>query len=167
MFFGNDGFQNVFIYQPTFSTLNIKYEKTSENAIGWKSKGIYNSALKHLRRGFLPQLRYNTGKICVNLDRSPLVLKQNNYSKKIVNAYIVYDLNDWPKVPLRNFTLKNCLLDATSIIKNSDKEKYVCSGYGIAFDRKGSWSFGNDYAKNVVIFVADSSSSSHTNDQKK
>ena len=39
---------------------------------------------------------------------------------------------------------KNCLFGATSIVKNNDKEKYVYSCYGIAFDGKGKQSFGND-----------------------
>ena len=39
----------------------------------------------------------------------------------------------------------------------------MCSGYGIAFDRTGSWSFSNDLARNIVIFGVDRSSSSHTN----
>ena len=40
------------------------------------------------------------------------------------------------------------------------------SGYGIAFDRKGSWNFGNNYAGNVVIFGVYNSSSSHTDNLK-
>ena len=40
------------------------------------------------------------------------------------------------------------------------------SGYGIAFDGEGSWSFGDDYATNVVIVVADTSSSSHIDNRK-
>ena len=35
-------------------------------------------------------------------------------------------------------TLKNCLSGATNIVKNSDKEKYMCSGYEKAFDGKVS-----------------------------
>ena len=46
--------------------------------------------------------------------------------------------------------------------KNSDKEDYVYSGYRIVFDGKGKWSFGIDYARNVIIFGIDNSSSSHT-----
>ena len=42
----------------------------------------------------MPQLRYDAKKICINLNKSPLVVEQNNYSTKIVNAYIVYELND-------------------------------------------------------------------------
>ena len=40
------------------------------------------------------------------------------------------------------------------------------SGYGIAFDGKCSWSFGNVFAKNVVVFGVDNSSSSHTDNCK-
>ena len=34
-------------------------------------------------------------------------------------------------------------------------------------DGKGEWSFGNDYARNVVIFGVDNSSSCQTDNQKK
>ena len=37
----------------------------------------------------------------------------------------------------QKFYIKNCLFTATNIIKNSDKEKYVYSGYGIAFHGTG------------------------------
>ena len=54
----------------------------------------------------------------------------------------------------------NCLLTATNIVKNSDKSKYVYSGYEIAIDGKREWNFGND-SRNFIIFVVDNSSSSH------
>ena len=57
------------------------------------------------------------------------------------------------------------MFGATNLVKNSDKEKWVYSGYGIAFDLAGSWNFGIDYAKNVVNFSADDSSS-HTDNHK-
>ena len=71
---------------------------------------------------------------------------------------IACDLDNWTK----HFTPNFCLFGATNIVKNNDKEKYVYSGYRIGFDGKGSWSFGNDFARNVVIFGVDNSSSSHT-----
>ena len=40
-----------------------------------------------------------------------------------------YDLETWPKIPLKKFPIKNCLFGATNIVKNSDKEKYVHSDY--------------------------------------
>ena len=49
----------------------------------------------------------------------------------------------------------------TNIIKDSDKEKYECSGYGVAFDGKCSWSLNNDSSRNITIFGVDNNSSSH------
>ena len=69
-------------------------------------------------------------------DKDPLALKQNNYATKIINVYINLDV--WPNNPLNNFILKNCLFDATNIVKNSDKENWMYSGYGIAFNEAGS-----------------------------
>ena len=102
----------------------------------------------------------------MKFDKNPLAREQKNYKTKIVNPYIVYDLDNWSKIPLRIFTLKNCLFGATAIVKKSNKEKWVYNGYGIAFDGKSSWSFGDDYARNVVIFDVDASSSSHADNRK-
>ena len=48
--------------------------------------------------------------MAIKVAKDPLVVEQNNNATKIVNAYIVYELDTWPKNLLRNFTLKNCLL---------------------------------------------------------
>ena len=58
------------------------------------------------------------------------------------------------------------MFGATNIIKNSDKEKWVYSGYRIAFDGKSSWNFCNEFARKVIIFGVDNSSSSHTDNPK-
>ena len=65
-----------------------------------------------------------------------------------------------------NFKFKNCLFAVISIIKNSDKEKWVYSGYGITFAGAGSSNFGNEITGNVVIFGVDNSSSSHADNRK-
>ena len=54
---------------------------------------------------------------------------------------------------------------ATSTIKNSCQGKWVYSYYGIAFDGKGMWSFGNDYARNFIVFDVYNSSSSRANNR--
>ena len=79
---------------------------------------------------------------------------------EIINAYIVCDLDTCQNIPLNNFRLKSCLFGATNIAKNNFKKKWMYSGYKIAFDGAGSWSFGYDDARNVVIFGVDNSSSS-------
>ena len=55
----------------------------------------------------------------------------------------------------------SCLFGAANKVKNSDKEKQVYSGYGITFSSAGLWSFGDDFAENIVIFGVDNSSSIH------
>ena len=95
-----------------------------------------------------------------------LVVEKNNYSTKIVTAYIVYDLDDWPKILLNNFKLKNYFFDMTKIAKDIDKGQWVYGGYGIAFDGAGSLSFGNSFARNNVICGVDISSPSHADNHK-
>ena len=45
----------------------------------------------------------------------------------------------------------------TNIVKNSGKAKWVYSGYVIASDRAVMWSFGNGFARNVLVFGVDNS----------
>ena len=40
------------------------------------------------------------------------------------------------------------------------------SDYGVALDRKSVWSFGNDFARNIIIFGLDNNWSSHTQNLK-
>ena len=86
---------------------------------------------------------------------------------KVVNIYIVYEISksinisDYP-------TLENWLFGAVSLTKNADIDKYKYSGYGIGFDRKGSFSFpGTGLGRNVIIFGVDMSSSTKFDNKKK
>ena len=97
----------------------------------------------------------------IKFEKDPFAVEQNNYLTKIVNVYFVYDLAALPRNPTNNFKFKNYLFGATNIVKNSDKEKYVYSGYWIKFDSGISWSFDNGTARNVIIFGVDGSSSSN------
>ena len=65
-------------------------------------------------------------------------------------------------------TLENCLFGAVSLTKNADIDKYKYSGYGIGFDRHGSFSFpGTGLGRNVIIFGVDMSSSTKIDNRKK
>ena len=46
-----------------------------------------------------------------------------NYASKIINVYIAYDLDDWPRNPTNNVNFKNCLFGTINIIKTSDEGK--------------------------------------------
>ena len=71
----------------------------------------------------MQSIKFSGYKVQIKFDKDPLAVEQNNYITKIVNAYIVYDLYKCTNNPLRNFILKKCLFGATSIVKNSDKDK--------------------------------------------
>ena len=109
---------------------------------------------------FLPNIKYFRNKIEMQFNSTPFIMKQNNYLRKIVNVYIAYDLDNQSKSLLRNLSLKNGLFGLTNIVKVKGKEKYVYSGYRISFDGKSSWNLNNEYARNVIIFGVDNSSSS-------
>ena len=53
----------------------------------------------------------------IKFDKDPLAIEQNNYLTKIVNIYLVYDLDAWPRNPTSNFKFKNCLFGATNVVK--------------------------------------------------
>ena len=65
-------------------------------------------------------------------------------------------------------TLKSCLFGAVNFTKNADIDEDGYSGYGIAFDRRSSFSFpGGRFGQNVLIFGVDMSSSAHIDNKKR
>ena len=87
---------------------------------------------------------------------------------KIVNIYIVYEINKKDNTVISDPTLENCLFGTVTLTQNADIDKYGYSGYEIGFDRKGSFSFpAGGYGQNVIIFGADMSSSLHIDNKKK
>ena len=81
-------------------------------------KGVYTPKLKAPYTVFLHSIKRFEYKLRKKFNEDSLVVEQNNYISKIVNAYIIYDLDNL----LRKFTLKNCLFGATTLTKNSDKK---------------------------------------------
>ena len=91
----------MFVYQPTFKT--IKYKNTNiEYITEWISNGLYNSRLNALNSDFLLNIKYFTKRMGIQFNNILLVVEQSNHTTEIVNVYIVYDLDNWPNVPLRN-----------------------------------------------------------------
>ena len=79
------------VYQPTLDTLELKKGKTTDYFLTWKSEGVYNSKLKPLYTTFLHGVKRSEYRMGINKD--PLAVEQNSYTRKIVNVYIVYDLH--------------------------------------------------------------------------
>ena len=59
------------------------------------------------------------------------------------------------------------MFGAVKLTKRVDVDLYKYSGYGIGFDKQGSYSIGNEVGRNVIIFGVDMSSSSHIDNKKK
>ena len=62
----------------------------------------------------------------IEFDKDPLAVKQINYLTKIVNIYLVYELDAWPRNPTNNFKFKNCLFRGSNIVKTVIK-KSICT----------------------------------------
>ena len=121
--------------------------------------------IKYIAR-ITPQLSYYGTNTRVLFNES--CLKQNKATcnhGKIVKIYIAYEIS-------RNYnissypTLENCLFGLGSLTKHVDIGQYKYSGYGIGFDRKGSFSFGNGVGRNVIIFWVDMCSSKKIDNRK-
>ena len=72
-----------------------------------------------------------------------------------------FNTSDYP-------ALENCLCAAGNLTKNADIKKYRYSGYGVGFDRHGSFSSPNiGLGKNVIFFGVDMSPSTKIENRKK
>ena len=136
----------------------------------WKSKGLSDERLDYITASnykITPELSFYSIKTRVELNGSCLKQDKATYNHgTIVNIYIVYEIS-------KNYiissypTLENCFFGAVSLTKHVDIDQYKYSGYGIAFDRKGEFSFGNKFGRNCIIFGTDMSSSVHANNKTK
>ena len=89
--------------------------------------------------------------------------------EKVVNIYIVYEINLWTFAIGNGFRLENSLFGAFQLTKNVDFDKYKYSGYGIGFDAGVSISLSNctGFGKNAIIFGADMRLSVHVDNREK
>ena len=106
----------------------------SDERINSISTSNYSIALELSHYGTKARVKFIG--TCLNQDKATY-----NHGT-IVNIYIVYEIS-------RNYnissypTLENCLFGAVSLTKPADY-----SGYGIGFDRKVGFSFGNGFGRN-------------------
>ena len=167
--FEEDSVQNYLVFQPMY-----RYFKTdsSYHISSWISKGLCNESIKPpsaLNNFLTPSLNYFGTKIRVKFSGSCLKQDKVIYTHgKIVNIYIVHEINKKDNTVISDPTLENCLFGAVTLTKNPDIDKYGYSGYGIGSDRNGSFSFSSgECGQNVIIFGDDMSSSIHIDNKKK
>ena len=138
----------------------------------WKSKGLSDETITPYAtsdNSLTPLIDHYGSKVRLKFNKG--CLKQSNnltydYGSR-VNIYIVYELgasssND------SDPTLKNCLFGAVTLTKNANIEKYGCSGFGIGFYRRSSFTFpGGGFGQNILMFGVDMRSSAHIDNKKK
>ena len=167
--FEEDGTQDYLVFQP----LN-KYFKIITNRkyiSSWQSEGLSDETIKPPAtsdNSLTPLIDYLGNKIRVKFTGSCLKQPTISYTHgTIVNIYIVYELGA-SSSNNNDRALKYCLFGAVTLTKNADIDKYGYSGYGIGFDRRGSFSFpGGGYGQNILIFGVDMSFSIHIDNKKK
>ena len=162
-YFDEDGTQNHYIFQRISKYLKVTYVSDINYSLSWKSKGLNDVKIESIKtNNYLLNPRmdhYDMSKIRIKFNESilnrfpPAILHG-----KIVNIYIVYEItsnyndSNYP-------TLENCSFGSVKLTKNADIDKYKYFGYGMGFDRKASFSIGNEIGKKVIIFGVDMSSS--------
>ena len=85
--------KNRFVDQLTLHAIKLKKVKVTDYILSWKSKGLFNSKLKPLYTAFLNNINLSEYRIRMKLKKDTLSVEQKNYLAKIVNVYIVYDLD--------------------------------------------------------------------------
>ena len=165
--FEEDGTQNYLVFQP----LN-KYFTLITNPLSflpWQSKRLSTENIDPPTTSLSPSINYVDNKVRVKFNGS--CLKQSNkltYTHgKVVNIYIVYELGA-SSSNVNDPALKKMFIWCSYFNKNADIDKYGYSGYGVGFDRRGSFSFpGGGFGQNVLIFEVDMSFSAQIDNKKK
>ena len=138
---------------------------TSWRASGSKNLST-NSDLKAVSnaQGLLPILEDN-GRMNVQLNGNYFVQNKvlHPSNNTVVNIYIVYRLDKISNTRNTDYTIQNALFGAVKIIKNAtDSSKNKYEEYGACFDEGGMFTKGGiTNGRNVIIFGADMSSSTH------
>ena len=104
----------------------------------------------------------------MNFNGYCLIKKNISIPKNVINLYISCTLGPQLKNLNTDFTLGNCLFGSVKLAKNADLDKYKYSGYGIGFYSRSEFSLlDGTIGKNVIIFGADMSSSTHVDNNGK
>ena len=165
-FAGDDVYQNFLAFAPVLSFLILDSNRKATN---WISNWISSEKMKPFDTGLEWAMSHlANGRVNLTFNNSVLMQKSffSLYCNFILNVYMAYELNTSAHNPANNFTLKNCLFRTFKLERNTIKSKFTYNGREIAFDGEGSWSFGNDFARNFLIFGVNNSSSSHTDNRK-
>ena len=104
----------MIVYQPTLNILELQKVRTLIMFLVKNKREYILLNINHCMLLSWIALNFLNKKVKLKFNKDPLAVEQNNYATKIVNAYIVYDLDNWPYNRLKNISLKSCLFGATN-----------------------------------------------------
>ena len=117
-FADNDGYQNFLVFAPILSSLILDSNKRVTN---WILTGISSEKIKPFDTNLEPTMsNLANGRVTLKFNNSVLVPKIFSflYRNFILNLWIVYELNTWPRNPTNNFALKNCLFGTVKLTRS-------------------------------------------------
>ena len=165
--FEEDGTQNHLVFQPIYRYFKKIAGVGSSNYIYFcKSKGLSDERINSISTSnysITPKLSYYGTKARVKFSGRCLKQDKATYNHgPIVNIYIIYEIS-------KNYnicsypTLEHCLFGAVSLTKILILISTNILDTVLDLIKKGEFSFGNEFGRNVIIFAADMSSSIHIN----
>ena len=66
----------MFVFEPTFNTLEFKKDRRTDYVLSWKSNGVYTSQLKTLFTAFLHCIKLSGYKTGIKFDKDFLAVEQ-------------------------------------------------------------------------------------------
>ena len=104
----------------------------------------------------------------INFNGHYLMKNKISLPNKVINLFILYTLDPKLRNSKTDFTLSSCLFGSVKLTKNADPDKYKHNFSRIGFDSRSEFLFTDgNYEKNVIILVADMSSSVHVDKKGK
>ena len=79
--FDDNGFQNMFVYQPTLNTLELRVDKRFD-VVGWKSKAVFNSKVALSNTAFLHNITLSEYAIGTLFNKSISVVEQKQLQEQ-------------------------------------------------------------------------------------
>ena len=154
--FEEDGTQNYLVFQPIYRYFKrIIGVGSGDYTYFWESKGLSDERINSItisNSRITPELGHYGTKARAKFCGSCLKQGKARYNHgTIVNIYTVYEISKNYNISSYP-TLENCFFGAVSLTKHADIDHYKYSGYGIGFDRKGEFLFGNGFGRHCIIF---------------
>ena len=120
--FEDDGTENYSVFQTKYRYFK-RVSNTNDHILSWKSRGLSDESIKPFSATnniLNPLLDYVGTKTRVEFKGSSLKREKNSFNHgKIVNIYIVYEINNNFQID-SYLTVENCLFGAVKLTKHPD-----------------------------------------------